>query len=325
MIRKRALVIGINHYEYADSLTCCENDAIAIKALLERNGNRSINFQVNDTQQMDDSIRVKNKGELRRRVEMLFDHNLGSVETALFYFSGHGYVNEIGGYLVTPEVKDPVDSFSMDDLLKIVSNSKVENKIVILDCCNAGRFGELSGFSIDATLISSGVTILASCQAKEGSLEGESHSVFTGVLIDALKGGAADIQGQITVGAIYSHIDQTLGPWFQRPVFKANVKGFNVIRSVDASVSDAVLGQLIVYFASHDSEVPLDPSFEEANADGFDPAKGEIMMNLRILVKARLAVPVGGPYLYWAAQNSGSCRLTPLGMHYWRLVKNNLI
>ena len=34
---------------------------------------------------------------------------------------------------------------------------------------------------------------------------------------------------------------------------------------------------------------------------------------------ARLVEPVGADHLYFAAMQSGACRLTALGRHYWRM------
>jgi len=36
--------------------------------------------------------------------------------------------------------------------------------------------------------------------------------VFTGLLVDALSGGAANLVGDVTPGSVYAHIDQSLGP-----------------------------------------------------------------------------------------------------------------
>jgi len=36
-----------------------------------------------------------------------------------------------------------------------------------------------------------------------------------------------------------------------------------------------------------------------------------------------LVVPVDEEFMYFAAMNSKSCRLTELGYHYWRLIKKN--
>ena len=39
---------------------------------------------------------------------------------------------------------------------------------------------------------------------------------------------------------------------------------------------------------------------------------------------AKLVEPVGEDHMYYAAMNSRSCALTPLGRHYWRMASNNM-
>ena len=46
MLNKKALVVGINEY-LGSPLSGCVNDALKIAALLERNGDSSVNFSVN--------------------------------------------------------------------------------------------------------------------------------------------------------------------------------------------------------------------------------------------------------------------------------------
>ena len=38
-----------------------------------------------------------------------------------------------------------------------------------------------------------------------------------------------------------------------------------------------------------------------------------------------LVEPVDAPFMYFAAMDGKGCKLTALGKHYWRLVKNNNI
>lgn len=40
------------------------------------------------------------KGELRGLIETCFE---GDADIALFYYSGHGHIDAVGGYLVTPD------------------------------------------------------------------------------------------------------------------------------------------------------------------------------------------------------------------------------
>ena len=41
--------------------------------------------------------------------------------------------------------------------------------------------------------------------------------------------------------------------------------------------------------------------------------------------RVNLVIPVGAEHMYYAAMENKSCKLTPLGIHYWNLVKNNRI
>ena len=43
---RKALVVGINHYENVSPLFGCVNDSFAVKAMLERHADGSINFGV---------------------------------------------------------------------------------------------------------------------------------------------------------------------------------------------------------------------------------------------------------------------------------------
>ena len=56
--------------------------------------------------------------------------------------------------------------------------------------------------------------------------------VFTRLVVAALQGGAADLRGHITPGSIYAYVDQALGAWDQRPIFKTNVTRFTSLRKV---------------------------------------------------------------------------------------------
>ena len=62
--------------------------------------------------------------------------------------------------------------------------------------------------------------------------EENGSGVFTDLFVDALSGAAANLIGDVTPGAVYAHVDQSLGPWGQRPVFKTNVQNFVSLRKV---------------------------------------------------------------------------------------------
>lgn len=312
---RKALIIGVDYYENISSLHGCVNDAYNVKSALERNSDGTINFDV----KLLTSTNVKQKltrKELKESVKELFKD---SNSIALFYFSGHGYVESSGGYLITSECTDGDDGFPMSELLQIANESKASNKVIILDCCHAGFMGKISGLSKDTSVLSEGITILTASSETQYAIEDSGSGVFTTLLVDALNGAAANLVGKITPGSIYAHIDQSLGPWDQRPIFKTNIKQFISLRDTQPSISFADLKMITTLFKKRDEEYLLDPSYEP---DSKKPLE-ENVDKFRILQKynrVNLVVPVGEEHMYYAAMNSKSCKLTILGMHYWNLV-----
>ena len=273
---------------------------------------------------------VQTKSKLKTMIVELF---LGNSDTVLLYFSGHGFFNEIGGYLVTPDHAKYDEGISMDEILILANKSTVKNKIIILDCCHSGAMGSPTGSGATSQL-SEGTSILTASGDDEPSMEINGHGVFTNLLLAALQGGAADLRGHISPGGVYAYIDQALGAWEQRPVFKTNVTRFTSLRTISPQVPLDVLRKIVEYFSNPQDEFKLNPSYEDTNAkdikhDIVEPyAKPEnvsVFKNLQKFQSVGLVVPVNAAYMYFAAMESKSCRLTPLGFHYWRLVKDNRI
>lgn len=321
---RKALVVGINNYP-GSPLRGCINDASAFGAIMETHGNGDPNFEV---QLRTD---VPTKGELIEWIQNLFK---GDNEVSLFYFSGHGFENDLGTYLVTPDVTRNDVGVSMTDLVVMANNSSAKNRVIILDCCHSGAAGTspITGGAI--TSINKGVTILTASKHDEVSMEVNGHGIFTNLLIDALQGGAADIRGDITPGSIYSYIDQALGAWEQRPVFKTNITEFISLREIPPKVPKDVLRNIIKYFPEPAHEYPLNPSYEDKNSPEIPhsliepyakPENVAVFKELQKYQSVGLVVPVNAPYMYFAAMESKSCRLTALGYHYWRLVKQKKI
>jgi hypothetical protein len=320
---KKALTVGINNYPSAP-LGGCINDASGVATLLETNGDGSPNFDVVS------KYDIPTKGELKGLIVDLFK---GDGDSALFYFSGHGYLNEIGGYIVTPDYKAYDEGVSMDEILHIANESKIRNKIIILDCCHSGKLGSPSITGGHAS-IGEGISILPASRDNEPSMEVNGHGVFTNLLLDALQGGAADLRGYITPGGIYAYVDQALNSWQQRPVFKTNITRFTPLRQVNPQVSLETLRKLIEYFPTPSQEFNLDPSFEDTNSKAIEhnviepyanPVNTIKFKDLQKLQSIGLVVPVNAQHMYFAAMESKSCKLTALGYHYWRLVKDKRI
>lgn len=318
---KKALIVGLNDYPNCP-LSWCNEDAIAVKNLIETNGDGSPNFDVMSI------INSCSKSTLRSKIENLFD---GDSEIALLYFSGHGADTD-GGYLCTTDFSYENYGVRMSDILTWANNSKCKNKVIILDCCFAGKLGE-SLLVNNNSILGNGVTIIAASQSWQTSEENETihHGVFTDLLIQGLKGGAADISGSITPASLYSFIDQSLGAWQQRPVFKTNISQFLPLRTIQAKVPKNILRKLSLYFETPSDEFQLDPSFEYTNSPDeehsviepyADSSNVAIFKELQLFESVGLVEPVNADHMYFAAMESKTCKLTALGLHYWNLSKD---
>ncbi len=179
-----------------------------------------------------------------------------------------------------------------------------------------------------------GVSILTSSTKEQLSYESNGQGVFTSLLLEALRGGAADVLGKITPGSIYAYIDQALGAWGQRPVFKTNVDNFISLRQVTPPIESTILRELPKMFKNPSEEVQLDPSFEDTNNPNVehewiepyaDTNNCAIFKKLQKLESVGLVLPVDEEHMYFAAMHSKTCKLTSLGHHYWKLAKDRKI
>ena len=103
----------------------------------------------------------------------------------------------------------------------------------------------------NTSILGEGLTIMAASRSWQTSMEDPDvkHGVFTDLLIQGLKGGAADIGGNVTAASLYAFVDQSLGAWQPRPVFKTNISQFLPIRTINAKVPKATLRRISQYFA----------------------------------------------------------------------------
>lgn len=329
---RKALIVGIDYYERYPKLSGCVNDACAVKAVLERNENGNLNFATPHLRIAPNEARAIKKIDLKEAVRQLFDDD---AEIALFYFAGHGYIDDTGGFLCASDCQPGDEGLALSEVMIWANKSKARNKVIILDSCHSGITGDHPTASGLAE-ISNGVTILTASTAEQYALEtpGGGAGVFTSLLVDALNGAAANLVGDITPGSVYAHIDQSLGPWAQRPVFKTNVKTFVSLRKTEPPISLADLQALTRHFPTPGHDFQLDPSYEperspdqaaDPSIPAPDPQHTATFRILQTYVRVNLVQPVNAPHMWHAAMQSRSCRLTVLGRHYWNLVHNDLI
>ncbi len=316
---RKALVVGINYYENISCLNGCVNDAYSVKAMLDRHADGSVNFGV---KLMVSNINndVIRRITLKEAVRELFSDDS---EVALLYFAGHGYIETTGGYLCASDCHTGDEGLPLSEIMTLANESKSRNKIIILDSCHSGIAGE-NPTNKAISEIADGVTILTASTKEQYASEEAGSGVFTTLLVDALGGAAANLVGEITPGSVYAHIDQSLGTWGQRPVFKTNVRKFVSLRRVQPPLLLSDLQRISEFFPSPGYEFQLDPS-DEREGTCPDPDKTAIFAILQKYNRVNLLVPVGAPHCYHAAMESKALRLTALGEHYRQLVEKGLI
>lgn len=324
---KKALVVGIDDYSISP-LHGCVNDAVAIANTLEKNGDGSPNF----------SIRLLTSNEtevstvtLSEAISELFS---GDADTALFFFAGHGIINPDtnAGYIVSQNGNKGSWGISLSEILGLANQAypRIKSTVIILDSCHSGFAGEVPALGNEKiSAIGSGVTILTACHRSETAGEVNGHGLFTDILLDGLSGSSADICGRITPASVYSHVDQTLGPWEQRPIYKANVQTFVNLRQVSPKIPLEILRRLSEYFPDPTSIFALDPSFEpdrenipaEFKNIPINEDNVRIFKELQMCNRHGLITPINAEHMYYAAIGSTGCKLTALGAHYRKLAE----
>jgi hypothetical protein len=324
---RKALVVGIDFYQKVSPLYGCVNDAHSVKTVLERNGDGTVNFDVLLLSGTGASSAIS-RATLKDNVAELFR---GDSEIALFYFAGHGHVEATGGYLCASDCQRGDDGLPLNEVLQLAHRSKAKNKVIILDSCHSGIAAD-NPIAQQTAELSEGMTILTASTEEQYASEENGAGVFTTLLVDALSGAAGNLVGAVTPGSVYAHIDQSLGPWEQRPVFKTNVKSFVSLRKVPPPIDLADLQRLTEFFPTPGFQFQLDPTFEPERGQPPDlsippphPEKTEKFAVLQKYNRVSLVVPVDAPHMWHAAMSGKSCKLTVLGEHYRRLVAKKRI
>jgi hypothetical protein len=321
-----ALIVGINHYEHGGSLFGCVDDAHAVKAAMERHGDGSVNFECRLLTGTGPTDRVE-RNTLKDHVAELFTKQ---AEIALFYFAGHGHLEATGGYLLATDCRRGDEGLSLSEVLTLANASPATNKIIVLDSCHSGIAGTPPAQG-NLAVLSEGLTVLTASTSDQYATEENGRGVFTTLFVDALYGGAANLTGDITPGSVYAHVDQSLGGWEQRPVFKTNVRQFVSLRKVIPPIARGDLKRIVEFFPTPGSEFRLDPTFEP-ELKGRDPGMpAPVEENTREFAilqrynRLNLVAPVDALHMWHAAMESKACKLTVLGEHYRRLVEKGRI
>ena len=314
---KRALLVGIDYYENFQQLYGCANDAAAIHPLLQRNEDGGPNLDCR-LASADDAATHVSRDRLKEMIRELLS---GGAEFALLYFAGHGAPTDGGVALVTSDGTDGTPGVTFSEILAAINKSSVAEVTVILDCCFSGGATTIEALNNGLANLRNGLSVLTASRDDQVSMEtAEGRGQFSTYLEGALTAGAADVLGHVNVAGLYSYLSESFGAWEQRPTFKANIDRLHDIRTCKPLVPLETLRRLTEWFPTPGYDYPLDPTYEPTANKERHPNE-TIFAGLQKFRACRLVDPIGVEHMYYAAINSTGCRLTPLGKHYWSLVK----
>lgn len=163
MGKTKALLIGINRYrkmEDYDNLASSNTNVKIVKMGLER----CLKLSPENNKVCKGLHRNEiNKGELIKFLnENISDMN--DDDTLILYFTGHGDKGKI-------VLSD--GSMTYQELMGIIEQKRIKNKVIILDCCYAGSFDidkvDIEHNSDMQYLIEHGYALMASCSENEES------------------------------------------------------------------------------------------------------------------------------------------------------------
>ncbi|MEO1350945.1 MAG: caspase family protein [Cyanobacteria bacterium J06635_15] len=214
-MKKVALLIAVSKYQSGfQPLAAAVEDVQAMKEALRHE--RIAGFDIADIQ----TLVNPDPQKMREEIAILFT-NRAKDDLLVLYFSGHGFTDDRGNfYLTTPSTKRDLPqatSISASYIHSLMEDSRSKQQVVVLDCCFSGAFskgmtakGETT--NIERQLGGQGRAVLTSSSSTEYSFEQKESdlSVYTHYLIEGLKTGAADLDGDgvISVDELHDYTRQ---------------------------------------------------------------------------------------------------------------------
>ena len=188
-------VVCVGIGTYADTkvknLTKTERDAKAIAEFYKKGTDNVITI----------TGRYATKAQILKSLRNQFNRAKEG-DKIVFYFSGHGYPGGFCPY----EMSKPEDGLSYAEVIKIMSQSKANDKMIFADACNSGAIRQ----SKDTAKPDTGnVMMFLSSRGNEYSIESPllSNGYFTNYLLHGL-GGKADANRNRTITAkeLYDYV-----------------------------------------------------------------------------------------------------------------------
>ena len=213
----RALIIGIDDYEYASPLSYAVSDATAIRDVLTTD----FGFSAGNVTTLNDQEATK--ANILKSF-MRFAGNDVELDDRIFvFFAGHGNTRAGNrgetGFLVTYD-SNPADLSTYirwDDLTRNSELIRAKHMLFIMDACYGGLAltrGLHAGSArfLKDMMMRYSRQVLTAGKADEVVADSggplPNHSIFTGHLIEGMRGKAATAEGVITANGLMAYVHQ---------------------------------------------------------------------------------------------------------------------
>ena len=210
-----ALIVGINSYQNVSPLTYAVNDATEIRDILIN----ELGFPATNVTSLLDTAATYDA--IRQAFFRFTRDDVGLDDRVVVFFAGHGHTltgnrGEVGFLVPYDAVPDDYSTFiRWDDLTKNSELVRAKHLLFVMDACYGGLAltrNTLPGSTrfLKDMLLRHARQVLTAGKANEtvsdagGPLPG--HSVFTGHLIEGLRGKAASEGGVITANGLMSYV-----------------------------------------------------------------------------------------------------------------------
>ena len=233
---KWALLVGINKYQYDVSpLRYCVADVAAFRQALVNVAGFKPEKVILMTDEMTDEMQPIHVNIIMQ-LEVLANR-IQPDDTFVFYFSGHGMSRDGRSFLLATNSMTNTEgtleasSVSLDSVSRILSRVSAQQLLTIIDAC---RSNPTSGRDDQDNLLTNDFTrgikikrlpnvtgkpnvnaTLYACSIGERAYEWpqRGHGVFSYYLLEGLKGGAANNQGEVTVNSLAEYTQSKVVDW----------------------------------------------------------------------------------------------------------------
>ena len=194
-MKRKALFVGIDNYvdSHISNLNCCVQDASALYGLFQ-----AVGFEAK-------LLANPTEAQVKREIDS-FTRDLGSGDSFVFYFAGHGFTRRSSGEQLLAFSDSLLDDFELDasGIKFNYFNQKTAkggfNRAFILDACRSDIHHGVRGGTLARDLVPIGnlapkhigagasYFVLRSCMEGQYAheIEGEGHGLFTLALIDII-------------------------------------------------------------------------------------------------------------------------------------------